>query len=194
MNTDQFETIAEKVDCYARGFLPRPRYDHSVRVAELCRSLCVKFGLDPAKGYLAGLGHDICKSGRDKWLLLLASQDGHPLSDIEAAKPALLHGRAASVLLATDFGVTDRSVLDAIRHHTFGSPGLDQLGKILFVSDKIEPGRIDYDGAQRKKILESDLDGMVRLVLEDNIRYLEERGKAVSMDTLAMLEEIEGRI
>jgi nicotinate-nucleotide adenylyltransferase len=194
MNLEKIDEITEKVNIYARGVLAKPRYDHSVRVAVLCRDLCERFALNPKLGYLAGIAHDMCKSGKDRWLVALASQDGKAISDIETSKPALLHGRAAAMLLSTDFGVDDESILGAVRHHTFGAPGLDWIGMILFVADKVEPGRTDYDPERRKKILSQDLDGMTRLVLEDNIKYLESRGKEVSMATLAMLEEIEGRM
>lgn len=194
MNTEQIDGTTEKIDCYARGVLSQSRYEHSVRVAVFCCELCERFGFDGRIGYLTGIAHDMCKSGKERWLLSIASQDGLVISDIELAKPALLHGRAAAMLLATDFGIDDKSVLDAIRHHTFGAPGLDGLGMILFVADKIEPGRTDYDPKLRKKIIASDLEGMTRLVLKDNIRYLESKGKEVSMATLAMLEELEGRM
>ncbi len=193
MNGESLVLKISKVDQYARGALPLPRYEHSVRVAELSRELCGRFGMDPEAGYLAGIAHDICKPGKDRWLLSLVARDGMPLAEIERAKPALLHGRAAAVMLSSDFGVSDQSILDAVRHHTFGAPGLDGLGMILFVADKIEPGREGYDEALRKKILSSALPEMTRLVLEDNIRYLERRGKTVSMATLAMLEDVEGR-
>lgn len=194
MNTEQFDEIIPKVDLYAKSVLSPSRYEHSLRVASLSRDLCERFGLDGRTGYLAGIAHDICKACKDRVLLLLVTKDGKPVTGIEAAKPSLLHGRAAAVLLKSDYGVHDESVLEAVRNHTFGSPTFDKLGMILFVADKIEPGRDDYDPASRQKILESDLDGMTRLVLEDNVRYLELKGKQVSAATLSMLEQLGGRV
>jgi len=193
MNIDELKQITEKINLYALGVLTPPRYEHSVRVAVLARDLCLRFGIEPCDGYLAGIAHDMCKSGKERWLLSLVSQDGDPVIGIELDKPALLHGRAAAVLLAAEFGVTDRSILDAVRHHTFGAPDMDALGKIVFVADKIEPGRTGLDPGKRRKILDSDLDGMTRLVLQDNIQYLEARGKPVSPVTLLMLESLKER-
>jgi len=195
MNPEELKLVTGKVNLYAIGALTLTRYEHSVRVAELSRELCERFSLDPAVGYFAGLAHDICKSGKEDWLLSLAIKDGAPVSDIERRKPALLHGHAAAVLLASEFGVTDRSILDAVRNHTFGSPVMDDLGKIVFVADKIEPGRTGMDVAYRIKILESSLDVMTRLVVEDNIRYLESKGKEVSSNTWLLLEslKVEGK-
>lgn len=193
MNIDELKQITEKINLYALGVLSPPRYEHSVRVAVLARDLCRRFGVEPCDGYLAGIAHDMCKSGKERWILSLASQDGDPVVGIELEKPALLHGRAAAVLISTAFGITDQSILGAVRHHTFGAPGMDALGKIVFVADKIEPGRTGLDPDYRKKILASDLDGMTRLVLEDNMRYLEARGKAVSPVTIRMLESLKKR-
>jgi len=194
MNTEQINETIKKVDEYAKCVLSPSRYEHSVRVASLSQDLCERFALDGRSGYLAGIAHDICKSCKDRLMLSLVSRDGNPVNAIETAKPSLLHGRAAAVLLQSDFGVHDESVLEAIRNHTFGSAELDKLGMILFVADKIEPGREDYDPASRKRILESDLDGMTRLVLDDNIRFLELKGKQVSAVTLSMLERLGGRV
>lgn len=51
-----------------------------------------------------------------------------------------LHGRAAAVVLQK-FGINDKSVLKAAAFHTFGYEGIDALGKIVYIADKIEPGR-----------------------------------------------------
>lgn len=193
MNDDDLKLTAERVDAYALEVLPPPRYQHSLRVALLARDLCLKFGINPLEGYLAGIAHDMCKACNDRWLLSTALMDDCPISPIERDKPSLLHGRAAAVVLRTDFSVDSRSVIEAVRHHTFGAPGLDTLGKIIFVSDKIEPGRTGIEDAFRKKILESGLDDMTALVLEDNVRYLESRGKLVSDSTNEMLLSLKRR-
>lgn len=193
MKIDKLKQITEKVNLYTLGVLSPPRYAHSIRVAFLARDLCERFGVDPYAGYLAGIAHDMCKSGKDTWLLSLAVQDPSPITLIEKEKPALLHGRAASVLLQTEFDLHDDSILFAIKSHTFGAPDLDSLGKILFIADKIEPGRVSIDPVFRDKILSSSLDVMASMVLEDNIRYLKAKDKEVSGATLLMFESLEGR-
>lgn len=193
MNDDEIVKASEKVNRYILGTLTPPRYAHSIRVAVLARNLCTRFGFDPLTGYLAGIAHDMCKSAQDQTLLTLAGGDSLPISTIERDKPSLLHGRAAAVLLGTEYGVTDASILEAVRHHTFGKPNLDSLGKIVFVADKIEPGRTGVNSDLRKKILGSDLGEMTVLVLEKHISYLEERGKIVAESTYSMMENLKRR-
>lgn len=193
MSDDDLKLATEKVDTYALEVLPAPRYQHSLRVALLARDLCDKFGANPLEGFLAGIAHDMCKACSDRWLLSIALKDGEPISSIEKDKPSLLHGRAAAVLLQSDFSVDSTSIIEAVRCHTFGAPGLGTLGKIIFVADKIEPGRTGIDDGFRSRILDSDLDTMTALVLEDNVRYLESRGKLVSGSTVGMLESLKRR-
>ncbi len=193
MTVAKLEEVTERVNLYALGVLAPPRYEHSVRVAELARAMCVRFGADPVAGYLAGIAHDMCKSAKERWLLSMALRDGQPIVEVEEKKPSLLHGRAAAVLLESEFAIEDRSILDAVRHHTFGAPEMDSLGKIIFVADKVEPGRNGLDPAWLARLNESDLDGMTTMVLEHNIGYLDSRGKAVSPVTREMLASLKGR-
>lgn len=197
MNTEEIKMSTEKVNRYAQSVLSPDRYEHSRRVAILAQELCALFSVDPDAGYLAGIAHDMCKAGKENWLLSMVIRDRLPVSAIEQKKPSLLHGRAAAVLMAAEFGVTDPSILEAVKNHTFGAPALDALGKIIFVADKIEPGRTGMDPDFRAEIDRArdrgDLDGMVIMVLEDNMRYLTAKGKEVSASTLSMLEDLKGR-
>ncbi len=187
MRRDEAADQAIRVRQYARTALSPSRFEHSERVAGLAVALCGRFGVDPDAGYLAGIAHDMCKAGKERLLLSLAARDGLPLSPIEEEKPSLLHGRAAAVVLESDFGVSDRSVLEAVRHHTFGSPTLDSLGLIVFVADKLEPGRDGIDVGWRERTLSLGLNAMAAAVVRDNVRYLEEKGKTVSSETREML-------
>ena len=92
-----------------------------------------------------------------------------------------------------EFGVDNLSILEAVRHHTFGAVDMDDLGKIIFVSDKIEPGRTGLDPVYRAKLLAAGLDDMTCMVVEDNVRYLISKGKEVSLITRLMLDNLEGR-
>ncbi len=192
MLPETLKEITERVNLYALGVLAPPRYEHSLRVAILSREMAERYSVDPVAAYLAGIAHDMCKSSRERWLLAMALKDGLPIQEVEEQKPSLLHGRAAAVLLQSDFAVEDDSILDAVRHHTFGAADMDSLGKIVFVADKIEPGRTGLDPDWLRRVHEQSLDGMTRMVLEHNIGYLDSRGKSVSPVTRAMLASLQG--
>ncbi|WP_455381090.1 bis(5'-nucleosyl)-tetraphosphatase (symmetrical) YqeK [Salinispira pacifica] len=180
------ETLTPVIDRFLKQTLTRKRYKHSVRVARLCREICTRYGLDPAAGNFAGLAHDLAREWRDEDLVELAATDGQPFSDLERARPLLLHGRAAALFLSGRFGVDNENVLDAIRHHTFGRAGYPDLGKALFLSDYLEPGRKYSTAALREAVLGRSLDGAVAAVIEDAIA----KGKSLAEATRAMYDEV----
>jgi len=53
---------------------------------------------------------------------------------------ALAHGPAAADRAARE-GETDRGVLDAVRYHTVGYAGWDDVGRMHYLADFLEPGR-----------------------------------------------------
>ena len=184
------ETCFEKVRAHAESHLSAKRYEHSIRVAETAALMCRLYGASEAAGRIAGIAHDICKEIPGDEAVALASQDGKPISEIEAEKPSLLHGRAAAVKIKDEFGILDADVASAVANHTFGASGLCDLGKILFVADKIEPGRPQSTEEYRNALLSKPLPACALAVLEENIAYLEKRGKTVARSSLEWAEEL----
>ena len=134
----------------------KSRYEHSVRTAKTAKKMCSIYGEDPKKGYLMGIAHDMCKNFDEDNLILLAMKDGNGLSDIEKNKPSLLHGRAAAVMLQEEFGIEDKEIIQAVANHTFGLKGMCNLSKVLYVADKIEPGREHITESYLKKLKEKE--------------------------------------
>ena len=186
MESELFEKIRE----FARGRLSGGRFAHSERVADTAVLMCRRYGLDEDAGRIAGIAHDICKEIPDDEIISLASMDGLPFEEVEKAKPGLLHGRAAAVVLRSDFGIRDKDILDAVANHTFGRPGLCDLGKILFVADKIEPGRPQSTDEYRENLLSMSLAGAALSVAEENIDYLKKKGKIAAPITVSWVAQL----
>jgi len=183
--------LIERVRKYALGVESSSRYEHSVRTAETCAMLCRRFGIDSSLGYFVGIAHDICKEMNPRLLKTFALKDGNPINDLEEKKNSLLHGRAAACMLESDFDITDSDILEAVRVHTFGEPGMCDLAKILYVADKIEPGRNHVTAEHKQMLLEKSLDDLVLFVLKENIEYLESRGKVVAPVSKKLLHSLE---
>lgn len=179
MNLD-FDTLISKIDSYAKESVSLSRYEHSVRTAEMCSKICSKCGIEPKLGYLAGISHDICKNLDDKEMISVSQRDGMEITELEREKTGLLHGRAAAVIMREKFGITDKDLLDAVAFHTFGKKDLCDLGKILYVADKIEPGRKHITPEYIEEKLALPLNEMTKTVLKENIEYLKEKGKVVA--------------
>ena len=178
----------EEVRAFTEAHVKPKRYQHSVRVAEMCARMCRQYGLDSRKGYLAGIGHDMCKDFSDEELLELAGREGLPIIDFDRKKPALLHGRAAAVMLKEHFKVYDPEILEAVANHTSGIIGMCDLTKCLFLADKIEPGRPQSTEEYRARLLAMSLDDMLYSVLEENYEYLINHGIEISPGTREMTD------
>ena len=74
---------------------------------------------------------------RGRWLRAAWLHDA--LRDAPAANE-LEHGPRAADRAALD-GEPDRGVLDAVRYHSVGYAGWDEVGRMLYLADYLEPGR-----------------------------------------------------
>lgn len=174
------------VDEYCRRSMSATRYGHARSVATLAASMASRNGLDPTAAFLAGIAHDLAKELPAARIAELAQRDGEGVDELEAAKPSLMHGRAAATLLRECFGVGDGAILEAVACHTFGKPGMGRLAAIVYVADKVEWGRKDVDASLRERVLESDIETAFREILEWNLAYLRGVAKAVDPRTLAL--------
>lgn len=163
------------------------RYLHSRGVALMAAELCARFALDADAGYLAGIAHDICKEYPAESMRALALADGRGLSDLETAKPSLLHARAAAVLLRDRYGLKDDAVLEAVRLHISGESGMGPLSKIVYIADKLEPSRTEVDPALREAARTADLDSLFASVLNHTAAFLRSQGKSIAEGTLRLL-------
>lgn len=189
MNNDNIEKIIKKVEAYTKKSVKKSRFEHSVRVAKMCSFLCEKFGIDKKKGYLAGIGHDMCKECSNEEFIKLASKDGNIISDFEKKRPSLLHGRAAAVLMKEKFGIDDKDILQAVAYHINGIINMCDLTKCLFLADKIEPGRPQSTDEYRENLFKMTLPQMFLSVLNENYEYLiKKEGFEIDNQTKALVE------
>lgn len=186
------EVLFEKIREYTQSVVSEKRYEHSMRTAETLAKLCKNYGLDEEKGWIAGIAHDMCKNCSDEELFALVKKDGMPVLPLESKNPSLLHGRAAAVLIQEKFCVTDSEIIDAIANHTFGSVSSSDFALLLFVADKIEPGRPQSTDEYRANLFAKTCHGIVLAVLEENIDYLAKRGKVAAEPSLLLAEKLRG--
>ena len=152
-------------------------YLHSLGVGKSAADLARCYGEDPQRAYLTGILHDYGKRYNPETLLHYAGSRGLHLDEITRKEPSLLHAPLGVELLQEELGLEDATMLEAIRYHTTGSPGLSLLGKIIFLADAIEDGR-DYPGVKElRKLARLDLTEALLTVTENTIKLvLEKRG------------------
>lgn len=152
------------------------RFAHTVSVAEEAKRLARLHGVSESKAYLAGILHDGAKGLTDGKLLDYAKRFRIGLDDVTAKRVSLLHAAIGAELAKRDYGVTDEDVLNAIRFHTTGRPGMSRLEKVIFVADYIDPTRVRFNGLEKvRACAEVDLDAAVILILQSKIAYNRDR-------------------
>jgi predicted HD superfamily hydrolase involved in NAD metabolism len=164
------------------------RASHSRRVADLAVSLCTREGIDPERGRIAGLAHDLCKElpkkAQRELAVLYTEADSALPSALMADK--VVHGPAAAGLLARDYGLADEAILEAVAIHTVGKPGMSGLATILYCADKLESGRERLDDGYRRRCLAMSLDGMLLAVVEGVVGWMRSQGREIAPETLIL--------
>lgn len=156
------------------------RFVHTLAVAGTASSLAMCYGMNIEKAELAGLLHDCGKCIDVRKMQKMCEKAGLEISPYEAGSGSLLHSKAGSVLAAEKYGCTDPDILNAIRYHTTGRPGMSLLEKIIFVADYIEPGRYTAKNLPEiRKMAFEDIDEALLKILYDTLVYLNSTGNTV---------------
>ena len=124
-----------------QGILSKKRLEHSINTANIAVKLAERYGESQEKARVAGLLHDCARDMGGQELLAMAQDYCLVIDNIEFEMPVLLHARLGALLAKKRFGVNDDKILKAITLHTLGEPEMGLLDKIVYLADKIEPGR-----------------------------------------------------
>jgi len=174
--------------------ISRRRYEHSLRTAETAEGLGRRFSCDQAEAYIAGLLHDCARELSPEEILLLAAEDGADPGSEARQSIILLHGRAGAVIARRDFDVRNNRILDAIRTHVTGKPGMSLLSRIVFLADCLEPGRPWMNEEPVKNFIHLPLRAMLQAVLEYTLGYLKSEGRKIAEDSILLYDEISNGI
>ncbi len=125
---------------------------------------------------------DVSQEERQRWLTACWLHDA--LRDAELPD-GIGHGHAAAELAASH-GESDRGVLSAVRYHSVGHPRWDDVGKMLYLADFLEPGRKSRrkQRAQLAKRVPRDPDGVLRQILAHQISSRIRRQRPVNPRTI----------
>ena len=133
----------------------------------------------------------VAAAERERWIragwLHDALRDA-PLGDLMA------HGPAAADRAEQD-GERDRGVLDAVRYHTVGYAGWDQVGRMLYLADFLEPGR-DFDPDGRRELaarVPLERDAVLREVARRRVDWVLRSGWPLVPETVAFWNALASR-
>ncbi len=119
--------------------LPNGLQSHIHRVEEIAKELALCHGVEQQRASLGMLAHDVARAMAGDELLRRAGEMELPIETVERKAPVLLHGPVGAAILAREDGLDDPALHGAVYWHSTGHPTLDDLGKIVFLADKLDP-------------------------------------------------------
>ncbi len=164
---------------YISGRLTKHRFDHTLGTEKMAIKLASLHGVNVASAQTAALLHDSCKclSSEDK--TSLAEKYGVDLTELSDFESDLYHGALAAEAAKHELGITDEDILNAIRYHTTGRPGMSDLEKVIYDSDVIEETR-SYDGVERlRSAVYNELKHGTFIIVREVLLFLLAENKAI---------------
>ena len=170
--------------------LPLNRFKHAERVAEMSIALSKIWGGDPEKLICAAYLHDIARDIPEKELIKIAKENKYKISEIEYKKPVLLHSIVGAIIAGKDFGITDQSILNAIRYHTTGRKGITINEAIIYIADFTEYGRTFKEAKIVREISFKNLKEAVLKETEFNTCFLMSKRKPIHPYSIEMFNDL----
>jgi nicotinate-nucleotide adenylyltransferase len=157
-----------------KSYLKPKRYDHSKAVANLAYQIAKKHHLRNSDlYYISGFLHDIGKEHNGNEIM---KKHYRRYLDMPSF---YFHQFVGSYIAKTDFNIQNRSIIKAITFHATGNAKMDRMGKVIYAADKIDPNR-NYDSKYMIDAIIKDIDDGFKLVLGENKKFLEEKGKNIN--------------
>lgn len=170
-----------------KNVLSEKRYNHVIGVAMTAASIYMSYGISELEDvFVSGLLHDCAKYINDDDFIVLCRNNNIPVTEDEIKAPYLLHAKYGAYLARTKYGISDEKILASIIYHTTGCPNMTFLEKVIFISDYIEPFRIQNTTPplfEIRKIAFKDIDYAVYLALKNTLEYLQTNNMHIDKTT-----------
>lgn len=143
--TELFESLQERLEG-----LPGGLQAHIYRVRDVALELAVPHHIPADRAELGALAHDVCRAVPGEELLRMSADLGVPVTDVDRDFPLLLHGPVGAALLRREEDLTDHDLYEAVRWHSTAHASLEDLGKLVFLADKLDPQKAAVYSYQAK--------------------------------------------
>ncbi len=170
-----------------KRLLSEERYQHSLRVAEVAKELAIVYHYDEDKAYLTGLVHDIAKEFTKEQNEAIMSGYDQKVLAIPIENPRLIHSDVGAIYLKERYGF-DEEICHAVKSHTIGDIPMGLLDKIVFVADKIEPGKRYCGIEMERELAYQNIHQALILCMENNHRQLRKVKKFVEPKSIRVLD------
>lgn len=178
-----------------KGMMNPRRFRHTLGVRKEAVRLAALHGLSIQKAAVAGVLHD-CAKGMPVSVMAQIAQEYRLVKDKQMMDSgAMLHGPVGAHIAKYRFGIRDGDILQAIRNHTIGRPGMSDLELCIFVADATEENREDYDGLNAiRRLAEHSLAAAALKSLQMTQEYLRKSNRPFFPIAQRTAEELESRL
>ena len=163
--------------------LSAEKFAHSRRVWKMMQTLNTFYRLKqtPQAIWWSAWFHDLTKSwSKAQTLAFFAEQKGEETRLIGSPFP-VWHSKSAALYLEKVLKCPNRSVYQAIAQHTTGAKKMSKLAQLLFVADKIEPGKTTNNASWiRQQMPKLSFQKLFRLTLKNVAQTLLNRKKTLT--------------
>jgi predicted HD superfamily hydrolase involved in NAD metabolism len=165
------------------------RYQHTLGVMETAIALAKQYGADEKKAEMAAIFHDYAKFRPKDEMKQIILTKNFP-QDLLHYHAELWHAPAGAYLVEKEAGIKDKEVLDAIRYHTSGRPGMTLLEKVIYLADYIEPGR-HFPGVDEVRALaKENFDTALIQAVKNTILFLMKKNQPVYPDSFKTYNDL----
>ena len=168
------------------------RFNHTKSVMETAIILSEKYDVNQEKVIIAAMCHDMTKEDKS-WDVESLKKFG--ITDIEVlSNPILWHGYTATFQMREQFSIEDEEILNAVKFHTVGNEKMNDVAKIIYIADSIEPLRGDIEFYNHIINSNKTLDGVLFEVAIKKMNYLTKAGKSVHPSTQKMINALKNTL
>ena len=188
-NMKSLEDIIARISCT----LSPHRFRHVLGVANLAAGIAMAHGRVDIDTFLyAGLLHDCAKYMKYDEMLLFAKEHEIDVTQYLGGMSFQLHAVLGEYIARTEYGVSDKDILNAIRYHTVGHLVMSFLEKCIFIADYLEPSR-DFPAnptlTQMRKLAFSDVDKTLFYVMKNKLAHIKSCGSPLDDTTEQVFEK-----
>jgi HD superfamily phosphohydrolase YqeK len=151
--------------------------------------------IERVAGLIGGWADAMAVAGTERARWLKAAYLHDALRDAQLPfADQLAHGPAAADRAARE-GETDQGVLDAVRYHTVGYAGWDEVGRMLYLADFLEPGR-RFAADERRMLAQrvpQERDAVLTEVVRWRIEWVMRSGWPLAPETVKLWNALASR-
>jgi predicted HD superfamily hydrolase involved in NAD metabolism len=154
--------------------LPSGLRDHVERSRVVAQELAIRHGVDAVQVDTGVAAHDLARALSEPILLHEAERLCLEVSFVERKQPLLLHGPVAAAWLNIEDGYRIDSVIEAVEFHTTGVPGMEEVGRVVFLADKLDPWKVERAPFLKRveELAKTDLDTAILHYLDKTTERL----------------------